>query len=118
MRTDCPLRSYHYFTIHVGGAPAWKISLETEGKWINPLMGWTSTADQSETVSRQMYFTTKEAAIAFVEKSGMQYEIVEPALVPKYRPKRVPGYGSNFDVNRLPGGTPIGGLRSEQMQKK
>ncbi len=81
-------------------------------------MGWTSTADTLETVSRQLYFKTKEAAIAFVEKNGMDYEVVEPAEVPKYRPKRFPGYGSNFDVNRLPGGKPIGGLRSELIEKK
>lgn len=81
-------------------------------------MGWTSTSDQLETVSRQLYFKTKEAAIAFVEKSGLTYEVVHPAEVPKYRPRRFPGYGSNFDVNRLQGGKPEGGLRSEQQGKK
>ncbi|KAL4516518.1 hypothetical protein Ndes2526B_g05113 [Nannochloris sp. 'desiccata'] len=101
-----------------GNAPAWKISLDTEGKWINPLMGWTSTADTSETVTRQMYFKTKDEAIAFAEKAGLEYKVEEPAEVPRYRPKRYPGYGSNFDVNRLPGGTPRGGLRSEQGGKK
>jgi hypothetical protein len=80
-------------------------------------MGWTSTADTSETVTRQMYFSTKDAAIAFAEKNGLEYKVVEPAEVPTYRPKRYPGYGSNFDVNRLPGGTPKGGLRSEQGKK-
>jgi len=105
-------------TLSTGNAPAWKISLDTEGKWINPLMGWTSTADTSETVTRQMYFKTKEEAIAFAEKNGLEYKVEEPAEVPTYRPKRYPGYGSNFDVNRLPGGTPKGGLRSEQGGKK
>ncbi len=77
-------------------------------------MGWTSTGDHLETVTRQLYFRTKEAAIAFAEKSGMAFEVVEPAVVPRGRPKRFPGYGSNYDVNRLAGGKPIGGLRSEQ----
>jgi len=91
--------------------------METEGKWVNPLIGWTSTADHMETVSRQLYFPTKEAAIAFAEKSGLIYEVEEPAVVPTYRPKRFPGYGSNFDHNRLAGGKPIGGLRSELGKK-
>lgn len=76
-------------------------------------MGWTSTADCSETVTRQMYFATKEDAIAFAKKYGWEYTVEEPAVVPKNRPKTFPGYGSNFDVKRMKGGTPIGGLRSE-----
>lgn len=97
-----------------GGAPNWRVAVEVEGKWSNPLIGWTSTADHIETVTRQMYFPTKEAAIAWAEKSGMDYEIEEPAEVVKSRPKRFPGYGSNFDVQRLKGGKPVGGLRSER----
>jgi len=81
-------------------------------------MGWTSTADQVETVTRQLYFSSKEEAIAWAKKSGIEFEIEEPAVVPKNRPKRFPGYGANFDVNRLKGGKPMGGLRSEQANKK
>ena len=107
------------FSIFSGGAPAWRIALPTQSKWTNPLMGWTSTGDPLETMSRQMYFSTKEDAIAFCEKSGMKVEkVVDPPPMPKYRPKRFPGYGSNYDVNRLAGGTPIGGLRSELPTKK
>jgi len=94
------------------------VALEMEGKWVNPLMGWTSTADHLETVSRQMYFPSKEAAVAFAEKNSLDYEIEEPAIVPRHRPKRYPGYGANFDHNRLPGGKPIGGLRSELGKNK
>jgi len=96
-----------------GGAPAWRINLETEQKWANPLIGWTSTADTDETVSRQLCFFTKDQAIAFAEKNGLEYEIEEPARISKRRPKKYQGYGANFDVKRLPGGKPIGGLRSE-----
>jgi hypothetical protein len=48
-----------------GGGPAWKIQHENQGKWVNPLIGWTSTADPLENVARQLYFTSKEEAIAF-----------------------------------------------------
>lgn len=97
-----------------GGAPAWKLVLEIDPKWANPLLGWTSTADAVETVTRQLQFFTKEAAIAYCTKNGIAYDVEEAAVVNKKRPKRFQGYGANFDVKRLKGGTPVGGLRSER----
>lgn len=97
-----------------GGAPAWKLVLEIDPKWANPLLGWTSTADAVETMTRQLQFFTKEDAIAYCTKNGIAYEVEEPVVVNKKRPKRFQGYGANFDVKRLKGGTPIGGLRSER----
>lgn len=97
-----------------GGAPAWRLVLEIDPKWANPLLGWTSTADAVETMTRQLQFFTKEEAIAYCTKNGIAYEVEEAVVVNKKRPKRFQGYGANFDVKRLKGGTPIGGLRSEQ----
>jgi NADH dehydrogenase (ubiquinone) Fe-S protein 4 len=97
-----------------GGAPAWRLVLEIEPKWANPLLGWTSTADAIETVTRQLQFYTKEEAIAYCEKNGIEYVVEEATPVKKTRPKRFQAYGNNFEVKRLPGGTPIGGLRSER----
>jgi NADH dehydrogenase (ubiquinone) Fe-S protein 4 len=97
-----------------GGAPAWRLVLEIDPKWANPLLGWTSTADAVETMTRQLQFFTKEDAIAYCTKNGIAYEVEEAVVVNKKRPKRFQGYGANFDVKRLKGGTPIGGLRSEQ----
>lgn len=74
-------------------------------------MGWTSTADPLENVHRAMYFTSKEAAIEFVERNGWNYEVEELAERDKSRPKRYTGYGDNFSVRRK--GIPMGGLRSE-----
>ena len=97
-----------------GGAPAWRIVAEVERKWANPLQGWTSTADPLETTLRQLTFFTMEEAAAYCDKMGYKYEIEEAVKVNKMvRPKRFQGYGNNFGVNRLKGGTPIGGLRSE-----
>lgn len=101
-------------TVIVGGAPAWRLVLEVEPKWANPLLGWTSTADAIETVTRQLQFYTKEEAIAYCEKNGIEYVVEEAAVVKKTRPKRFQGYGNNFEVKRLSGGKPIGGLRSER----
>lgn len=101
-------------TYSIAGTPNWRIAVEVEGKWVNPLMGWTSTADHIETVSRKLQFTSKDAAIAWCEKMGMRYEIAEPGVITSKRPKRFNGYGSNFDVARK--GTPVGGLRSEHLE--
>eukprot|EP00887_Chlorella_sp_A99_P003626 scaffold7.g3626.t1 len=84
-----------------GGGPAWKVQFENQAKWINPLMGWTSTADALE----------NEAAIAFAEKNGWSFEVEEPHLRSRARPRRYLGYGDNFSVKRK--GLPQGGLRSE-----
>ena len=101
-----------------GGAPAWRIVAEGESKWTNPLQGWTSTADPLETTLRQLTFFSAEEAAAYCDKMGYKYEIEAPVVVSKsVRPKRFQGYGSNFDVKRLKGGVPVGGLRSEQGTK-
>lgn len=97
-----------------GGGPAWKILHTNQGKWVNPLIGWTSTADTLDNVARQMYFASKEDAIAFAEKNGWSYEVQEYHNPTTTRPKRYQGYGDNFSVKRK--GLPTGGLRSEQQQ--
>lgn len=58
---------------------------------MNPLMGWTSTADPLENVHRPLYFDSKEAAIAFAEKNGWGYEIEDPNPRTHIRPKRFIG---------------------------
>jgi NADH dehydrogenase (ubiquinone) Fe-S protein 4 len=63
-------------------------------RWINPLMGWTSTADPLENVGRAtLAFPTKEDAIAFATKSGWAYEVAEPQPHLLSRPKRFNAYG-------------------------
>lgn len=41
-----------------------------------PIMGWVASGDTLNQV--QINFLTKEAAIAFAEKEGLQYTIIEP----------------------------------------
>ncbi|XP_078075549.1 NADH dehydrogenase [ubiquinone] iron-sulfur protein 4, mitochondrial [Mustelus asterias] len=72
----------------------WKMGFDTRERWENPLMGWASTADPLSNI--ELSFTTKEDAIAFVEKNGWSYEVEEKKVkVP--RPK---SYGANFAWNR------------------
>ena len=43
---------------------------------IDPLMGWTSSADMRAQVTLE--FDTKEEAIAFAEREGLPYKVFEP----------------------------------------
>jgi len=51
----------------------WLLDFDSQTKWENPVMGWTSTADPVQAL--QLKFATKEDAIAFAEKQGYDYWI-------------------------------------------
>jgi len=74
----------------------WRIQLDNQAKWENPLMGWTSTADVMENVLSNdgLRFDTREEAAAFCEKHGWKYEILERnEMVTGRLPK---AYSDNF----------------------
>ena len=99
-------------TSFLGAKGKWRLAFETEAKWENPLMGWTSTADAYENVFRMMPgFDTKDDAIAYCKKQGWDYVVQEPNLPDKRRAKRFNSYGDNF--SHLRSGIPEGGLKSE-----
>ena len=60
----------------------WKIEFECTSKWLNPLMGWTSTKDMAHQLTNALQFATKEEAISFAQREGFEYD-VEPAHVAK-----------------------------------
>jgi NADH dehydrogenase (ubiquinone) Fe-S protein 4 len=50
-----------------------------EQKWENPLMGWTSSGDPlAHQISTTIKFGSKEAAMAFCNKHGWEFEVLEP----------------------------------------
>jgi NADH dehydrogenase (ubiquinone) Fe-S protein 4 len=80
---------------------AWRIVFDTQEKWINPLMGWTSTSDPLENVGRStLLFHTKEEAIAFCQKHGWEAQVDDPEQRRTDRQKRFTGYGDNFSIKR------------------
>ncbi|WIA36279.1 hypothetical protein OEZ86_007605 [Tetradesmus obliquus] len=82
-------------------ARPWRIAFDTQEKWINPLMGWTSTADPLENVSRAaLQFYTKEEAVEFARKYGWEATVEDPQQRNPIRQKRFAGYGDNFSVKR------------------
>ena len=63
---------------------------------IDPLMGWTSSADTQSQV--RLSFKSKEAVLAYAQSKGIDAEIWEPQ---KRAPNlRAGGYGENFAFNR------------------
>lgn len=63
---------------------------------VDPLMGWTSSGDMDAQV--RLRFDTREAAEAYANERGIEFDLVEPhARQPNIRPR---GYGENFATDR------------------
>jgi hypothetical protein len=74
----------------------WVLDYEPEEALeVEPLMGWTSSADMKREVS--LRFATKEEAIAFCERQGIAYILFEAKDPP---PRRGLSYADNFAFSR------------------
>ena len=74
----------------------WTLEWFPEGKTIDPLMGWVSSGDTQSQV--RLSFETKEAALAYAARAGIEASVQEPKLrAPVIRPG---GYGENFATGR------------------
>lgn len=63
---------------------------------IDPLMGWTGSADTQSQV--RLRFDTREEAEAYAREKGLELEVTEPqARAHVVRPR---GYGENFATDR------------------
>lgn len=72
----------------------WKIEFNSQKRWENWLMGWTSSGDPVSNLS--LTFPTKEDAIAFCERNELQW-FVEEQPERKVRKK---SYADNFSWNK------------------
>jgi len=63
-------------------------------RWRDPLMGWTSSDDTARQV--RMCFESKEEAVAFAERNGLDYVVQEP----KQRRVKPKSYSDNFRWDR------------------
>ena len=61
---------------------------------IEPLMGWTSSADMNQQV--RLRFETREEAVAYCERHGIPYQVAEPKAVTR----RAMSYSDNFAYTR------------------
>jgi hypothetical protein len=70
--------------------------LPSQARMIDPLMGWTSSADTQTQV--KLRFPTQAEAEAYARAHGIDYLLIQPKdRQPNIRPM---GYGENFATNR------------------
>jgi hypothetical protein len=73
----------------------WQLDFEPEEpRAIEPLMGWTSSSDMKQQLS--LRFRTKEEAIAYCERKGIAYQVIEP----RESLHRQVAYADNFAFRR------------------
>ena len=73
----------------------WVLEYEPETpREIDPLMGWTSSRDMRSQIS--LSFDTKEEAMAYAERNGIPYQVMQPT------PRRLvrKSYADNFRFGR------------------
>jgi hypothetical protein len=77
------------------GTKDWLLEWEPEApREVEPLMGWTSSRDMKSQV--RLAFETKEEAVAYAERNGIPYRLVEP----KPRKPSRKAYADNFRFGR------------------
>ena len=68
----------------------------SQAREVDPLMGWTSSADMESQV--RLRFETKEAAMEYAAEHGIDVQVQDPQ---KRKPNIRPGgYGENFATGR------------------
>ncbi|GAU84812.1 ETC complex I subunit [Bosea sp. BIWAKO-01] len=74
----------------------WLLEFEPEQpRQIEPLMGWTSSADMKSQV--KLWFDTEDEAVAYATRNGIAYRVEQPNM-PK---RRGMAYSDNFKFNRV-----------------
>lgn len=74
----------------------WVLDFEPqEPRRVEPLMGWTSSSDMNSQV--RLSFDTKEEAIAYAERNGIDFKLFEP----KDSAPKPMAYADNFRFGRL-----------------
>src|ERR1043166_214892 len=55
----------------------WQLDYEPEQpRVVEPLMGWTSSSDMKQQLT--LRFDTREEAVAYCERKGVPYQVIEP----------------------------------------
>jgi ETC complex I subunit conserved region len=80
----------------IARAKLWVLEFEPAApRQIDPLMGWTSSGDMKSQV--RLNFATKEEAISYAEKNGLNYRVEDC----KPAPREIKSYSDNFRSTRL-----------------
>ena len=74
----------------------WLLEYEPERpREIEPLMGWTSSADMKSQL--KLWFDTEAEAVAYATRSGIPYRVEQPNLVKR----KGMAYADNFKFSRI-----------------
>jgi len=76
----------------------WRIEFDNRERWENSLMGWASNSDPLSNILLQLKFATAEDAIAYCDRNGWEYEVVEPHKTTVQAGRKA--YGSNFSWSK------------------
>lgn len=75
----------------------WVLEFSPEApRAVDPLMGWTSSADMNSQV--RLRFESREAAETYAREHGLEVVVLEPR--PRKPNLRARGYGENFATDR------------------
>src|SRR6266852_2650075 len=75
----------------------WQLDYEPEQpRAIEPLMGWTSSGDMKQQLT--LRFDSKEEAVAYCERDGIPYQVIEP----KEQARRQGAYSPKTDPWGVP----------------
>jgi hypothetical protein len=78
------------------GTQQWVLEFEPESRsGMDPLMGWTSSANTRDQL--RMTFETLDDAVAYARRQGYAYSVEQP----KQRAVRPKAYADNFKYDRL-----------------
>lgn len=79
-----------------GKASRWLLVHEQErARQIEPLMGWTSSADMRQQI--KLSFDTAEEAVAYATRNGIAYTLEQPNTADR----RTMSYSDNFKFTRV-----------------
>ncbi len=74
----------------------WRMAFdESSPKFVEPLMGWVGMRDTTQQID--LYFDTKEEAIAYADKKGFSYRVT----LPKGRVLAPKSYADNFSFYKV-----------------
>lgn len=80
-----------------GPRDEWVLEFDAEARRpVDPLMGWTGSADTQAQV--RMRFESKAAALAYANRHGIAAQVIEPAA--RRMTVRPMGYSGNFAFSR------------------
>ena len=81
-----------------GAVQPWRLVFEPESpRQIDPLMGWTSSSDMKAQI--KLSFATREEAVAYAQRHGLDYRVDEPK--PQNASRRIASYSDNFKPTRI-----------------